>query len=206
MEFKNIVFPTDISYNSSSSTIYLTDVKQNKAGYVVSNIRREFPLNKYDVSYGVKNIDDLRKVLNLFHVVQGSGYYFLYVDWLDHSSNNFDRTPNQDDIFLGTGDGNKTTFQLYKQYYYEGETKNRIIYKPKQNSLKVAVNGTLIDNYTLSEKGEIIFDTAPLSGDEITAGFYFYIPVYFHVDEASFSITDFQAGKTKLILQELRID
>jgi uncharacterized protein (TIGR02217 family) len=57
-----------------------------------------------------------------------------------------------------------------------------------------------VSGWTLANKGQIIFDTAPPSGATITAGFRFDVPVRFAEDRLNASRATFGAGDMQSVM------
>jgi len=119
MAFDNIQFPVDISYGSSFTPSYRTDVivLENKNEQRVS--LDEFPTYNYDVAYGVKNRQQMVEVHKFFHGRKGMAHTFRFKDWLDFSAT------NSPVVVIGA-----ETIQLTKQYVSGPTTLNRAIHKP----------------------------------------------------------------------------
>jgi uncharacterized protein (TIGR02217 family) len=110
---------------------------------------------------------------------------------------------------LGTGTDFTDAFQLVKTYALGPETYERPIYLPVLSSVRVAANGIEVPatDYTVSRPGGVItFDTPPLAGVVITAGFIFDVEVRFESDDAFEAILRTYAigGFADITLIELR--
>ena len=96
---------------------------------------------------------------------------------------------------IGAGDGVTTSFALRKAYGASGDAQVRVITRPVEGSIRVAVNGVeRSDGWQHLGLGEIAFDDPP--GDEavVTAGFLFDVPVRFAEDRLEIDRETFAAG------------
>jgi len=81
----------------------------------------------------------------------------------------------------------------------------RRITRPRPHSVVVAVNGAVVTGWTLDDLGAVVFETAPESGAEVTAGFHFDVPVRFAEDRIEVSRATFGAGEMpSVLLVEIR--
>ena len=152
------IFPTDIGYNSVGATRFATDVVVVDSGADQRTSRWDQPLMEYDVTYGVRTIAQLQNLLIFFRTMRGRRDSFLYYDHLDHTStatafidNTQDFPSNPLDQFIGTGDGLTKKFQLIKTYHSPNNTVQSVrqITKPIDGTVAVAIDGTVVTNYTV---------------------------------------------------------
>ena len=163
------VFPDDISYNSVGSTKFATDVIVVDSGNDQRIQRWSQPLMEYDISYGVRTMEQLTALIHFFRAMRGRLYAFNYYDHVDGNSakavNYEARTapdPTANDQALGTGDGHTYVFQLAKTYSSptSGTTQVRPITRTIPGSVLVAVNGTPTSNFTVDNTtGLVTFST-----------------------------------------------
>ena len=138
----------------------------------------------------------MQAVLAFFEERRGRFHAFLWRDALDHSSNGGDGAPTALDQSIGTGDGEKTTFQLTKTYGASFAPYARPITKPVAGSVRVAVDGSeLLTGFTVDAlTGIVTFTPPPADGLAITAGFLFDVPVRFDTDRLDIELTSFDAA------------
>jgi uncharacterized protein (TIGR02217 family) len=101
-----------------------------------------------------------------------------------------------------------TTFQLTKTYTSGPQTHVRLITKPVDGSVRIALDGVeQISGWSAdSTTGLVTFDIAPASGVVIAAGFEFDVPVRFDSDVLEISLDTFRAGTIPDVpLVEVRI-
>lgn len=210
--YKDIRFPTDISYGSSGGPQYNTSVVSFKSGKEKRNSNWEYPQSSYDVAYGIEEYDKLEKLVEMFHITQGRGYTFRYKDPLDHKSCKVNNIPSPVDQLIGTSDGAKTDFQLYKTYYRDSidgsvtYSKVRKITKPVRGTVLAAVSGEETTDFEVDyNSGMLKFNSPPPSGEHsITAGFEFDVHARFDVDEISVNLEDYKVGSIDVPVIEVK--
>ncbi len=144
MSFDNVQFPTDISYGSSSTPSYRTDVivLENKNEQRAS--LDEFPTYVYDVAYGVKTRAQMRAVHDFLHGRKGMANTFRFNDPLDFEA-------AQDPlIVLG-----EETIQLTRRYVSGPSTLDREIHKPVA-PITMRRNASPFTDFTLDDNTGII--------------------------------------------------
>jgi uncharacterized protein (TIGR02217 family) len=165
--FVREIFPYDISYNSIGATKYATDVVLVDSGHDSRNSRWDQPLMEYDVAYGVRTMEHLQGLIAFFRAMKGRKYAFLYKDHVDHTSTLATRTEARSvpvitpfDQLIGVGDEVTKTFQLVKHYPTPTglRTSRRPIYKPKEDTVQVALNGQVVDYWRVDyNTGKVTF-------------------------------------------------
>ena len=181
--FHEVQFPPDISYGVTGGPEYSTDVVITGSGYEQRNINWSQARCKYQAAHGVKNENQMKRLLAFFRARRGKAYGFRFKDWLDYTGTG---------EIIGVGDGITTDFQLIKTYTDDaGYTEVRKIRKPVAGTVKVYMDNvrqtTLSVNVTT---GVITFTTAPSQGAVITADYEFDVPVRFDTDHCPQSIKE----------------
>ncbi|CUH96408.1 hypothetical protein P22_2498 [Propionispora sp. 2/2-37] len=198
--FHEVQFPPDISYGVTGGPEYSTDVVITGSGYEQRNINWSQARCKYQAAHGVKNEDQMRRLLAFFRARRGKAYGFRFKDWLDFRGKG---------EYVGTGDGKTTTFQLIKTYIDDGGyTDVRKIRKPVVGTVKVYMDGIEQQaNWSVNfTNGIITFVSAPAQGTVITADFEFDVPVRFDTDHCPQSIKDWNIyGWDNIPLVEIRV-
>ena len=204
--FHEILFPLDVGFGATGGPERRTDIALLSSGFEERNARWASSRRHYDAGLGVRSAKDLARVLSFFEERRGRLYGFRFRDPLDHASCGLGETPTHHDQTLGLGDGSTAAFQLVKTYGRDHEPFERRISKPVFGSVKVAIDGVETSTYALDvSNGQIVFDVAPASGSEVTAGYLFDVPVRFDTDHLEFSLTAFEAGDIPSIpLKEIR--
>ena len=155
--FANEVFPKDISFNSIGATKFMTDVVMVDSGDDQRVSRWDDPLMEYDVSYGVRTMEDLHALLWFFRAMRGRLYSFLYDDHVDNSSTQATALDaraapaiSSTDQLIALGDGSTSAFQLIKSYSaLAGTTQVRPITKPKPGTLLISVEAVDKTNFNV---------------------------------------------------------
>jgi uncharacterized protein (TIGR02217 family) len=208
--FHEILFPLDIALRSAGGPQRRTDVVALGSGREERNARWAHSRRRYDAGYGIKTLDALSAVVAFFEERRGMLYGFRWRDRLDHSSAVSDSVTATDQA-IGTGDGTTATFQLVKTYGSVYAPYQRPVVKPVDGSVRVAVAGveqTLGSAFTLDAATGIVTFLAghiPVSGQAVTAGFLFDVPVRFDTDYLEVDLSAFAAGAIpKIPLVEIR--
>jgi len=211
MAFKEIQFPTTISYGSAGGPGFNTKVISTPGGQEQRVSGWSTPLRRYDVVERIRKQTDLHSLVSFYSVVQGAVYGFRYKDWFDFTTAaDGIAAPADDDQTLGTGDGTTTTFQLKKTYTASGQSVSRNIQKPVTGTVVVAIGGTnQSSGWTVDvTTGIITFGTAPTAGEVVSAGCEFDVPVRFSEeldDLMQVSLDEFESGSISSVpLIEIR--
>jgi len=210
-EFLDLRFPVDISYGSTGGPSYHTSVVSFKSGKEKRSSSWQYSRSSYDVSYGIEDYPTLEKLVDMFHIAKGRAFTFRYKDPVDYKSCPVDQTPSPFDQEIGEGDGLNVDFQLWKRYKKESldgsiiYEKIRKITKPVYNTVLAAISGEETSNFSVDhKKGVITFDSAPPSGEVITAGYEFDVHARFDVDEISVNLEDYQTGSIDVPVIEVK--
>ena len=174
--FHNIRFPSDISFKALGGPAFSTKISELTSGKERRNINRINARHKYEIDFKEISQKQVNEVLSFFMARQGRAYGFRLKDWNDFEVNS---------QIIAIGDGNKTEFQLIKDYDDGAYTFTRKIFKPVESSVAVYVDDVLQQTgYSVDyNKGAVTFDNAPLNEEVITADFQFDVPVRFAADE-----------------------
>ncbi len=209
--FHEILFPLDIALKSAGGPQRRTDVVALGSGAEERNARWAHSRRRYDAGYGVKTYDALSQVIAFFEERRGRLYGFRWRDRLDHSSAAPAATVGASDQAIGSGDGVTATFALSKTYGADYSPYQRPIAKPVAGSVRVAVDGSEMEEGTVfsvdTTSGIVTFlpGHIPASGVAVTAGFLFDVPVRFDTDYLEADLSAFAAGAIpKIPLVEIR--
>ena len=200
MAFHEVRFPLDISFGASGGPERRTEIVVLGSGAEERNQRWADSNRKYDAGYGVKTLPQLYKVIEFFEERRGRFHGFRWRDHADYQSCRPGGAPAATDQAIGTGDGTTAAFQLVKVYGASFAPWSRTIGKPVSGSVKVAVAGTVKTegtHYTVDYATGIVTFTGgniPTSGQAVTAGFEFDVPVRFDTDSLRLNLQDFGAG------------
>jgi len=199
MAFHAVRFPLDVALGARGGPERRTDVVTLAGGGEQRNGRWQHSRRRYNAGYGVKSRADMAAVLAFFEERRGRLHGFLWRDGLDFSSNGAVPTPL--DQLLGTGDGERSQFQLVKRYGADFDPYLRPITRPVSGSVRVAVAGVeqtggfSVDGAT----GVVSFASAPAMGAQVRAGFLFDVPVRFDTDRLDVELTSFDGAEAPSI-------
>lgn len=181
-------FPDNIAYGSSGGPGFKTYVFVGQSGLETPVQAWTRSRGKWDVSYGVRDKDDMDTLRAFFYNMRGKAIGFRFKDWGDFIATN---------EAIGTGDGVTTKFTLKKTYAGANPYVRRI-FKPVSTTLHVYVDGAEVPeavnwscDYTT---GVVTFllGHIPAAAKPITASFEFDVPCRFDVDEFNASHDGFE--------------
>ena len=197
MAFHEVRFPTSLSFGALGGPERRTEIVTLANGFEERNSPWAESRRRYDAGLGLRSLDDVETLLAFFEARAGQLHGFRWKDWADHRSAPASRPVEPGDQFLGTGDGVRTEFALRKAYVSGAQTHFREITKPVAGSVRVAVAGSEQSTgwQTMLDRGVVAFETPPPSGQPITAGFLFDVPVRFGTDRIEVSMATFNAGE-----------
>lgn len=203
--FDDIIYPFALGRSASVAPEFSTSITVTSSGHERRNSLWSDARIHFDVGPGIRSEHELCELIGFFRARRGAARGFRISDPTDHSSNGMTGTPTMLDQLIGTGDGLAAEFQLIKTYGGSLEPQTRPITRPRAESLVVSVDGSLSTDWFIGEKGKLIFNTAPLPGQDVRAGFLFDVPVRFAEDRVDISGVNFEAGEAPSIpLIELR--
>jgi uncharacterized protein (TIGR02217 family) len=198
--FHDVLFPLDIALKSAGGPERRTEIVALGSGREERNARWAHSRRRYDAGYGVKTYAELSDVVAFFEERRGRLHGFRWRDRLDHASAAPGATVTPLDQIIGVGDGDTTQFALTKTYGGLHAPYRRPVVKPVPGSVRIAVDGLDVtegDAYTLdAATGIVTFldGHVPQTGDAVTAGFLFDVPVRFDTDYLEVDLSAFAAG------------
>ena len=212
MSFHEIRFPTTISRGAQGGPERRTDIVVLGSGFEERNSRWANSRRAYNAGYGVRSLDDLYAVTAFFEERRGRLHGFRWRDHADWKSGLPQAALTALDQGIGTGDGTTTTFQLKKTYGSVYAPWARDIKKPVTGTVLVAVAGvsqTVGTQLTVNTTtGLLTFlpGNIPTTGQVITAGFEFDVPVRFDTDKLDVNLSGLKHGAIPNIpLVEIRL-
>jgi len=209
--FHDVRFPTGVSFGATGGPERINEIVLLTSGFEQRNQRLADSRRRYDAGTGVRTLDDLHAVLSFFEARRGSLFAFRFRDPFDFKSCRPGEVVSPLDQPIGTGDGERTVFQLVKRHGEGADAYERPITKPVAGTVRVAVGGVemaspadfSVDHLT----GEVIFapGAVPGAGAAVTAGFAFDVAVRFDIDQIAVSLAAFEAGQIPTIpLKEVK--
>jgi uncharacterized protein (TIGR02217 family) len=189
--FADMGFPIAIGREASVETTTSTAIAAGAGGREQRNAEWTEARLTFDAGPGVRSESDLGDLIAFFRARRGQAQAFRFRDPFDDSSNGMTGEPGPTDQLLGTGDGVRTVFGLAKDY---GGVPRRIT-RPAPGTVRVAVDGIEAGGWNMGDGGQIAFDTPPVLGATVTAGFRFDVPVRFAEDRLAINRATFLAGE-----------
>ena len=211
MAFHEVRFPAGISLGATGGPERRTEIVVVGSGAEERNSRWADSKRSYNAGYGIKSANDLHDVIAFFEERRGRLHGFRWKDWSDYKSCAPSATPSASDQALGLGDGANASFQLVKIYGSSFAPWTRTIAKPVAAAVMVAVGGVAADplDYAVdTTTGVVTFVEAhiPGSGQAVTAGFEFDVPVRFDTDQFEINLNQIEAGSIPHIpIVEIRV-
>jgi uncharacterized protein (TIGR02217 family) len=145
MSFYDTNFPDDISYGSKGGPEFNTTVITLRSGNEQRNVNWQYPLHRYNVSYGIRTEAQMAAVHTFFMSMLGKAHTFRYKDWHDYASGSDGKTRAATDqtvsILVSTTASSVARYQLRKLYTQSSATLERTITKVVSGTVSVAVNG-----------------------------------------------------------------
>ena len=201
--FEDVDFPIAIGAEASVAPSFSTNIVTSASGHEYRNANWQQSRLRFDAGPGVRGEAEVGVLVAFFRARRGPGQAFRLRDPFDHSSNGISGVPGIADQLIGTGDGAAAAFALVKTY---GAGEVRRITRPVAGSVKVSINGTeRVSGWTLDPLGVVRFDTPPVAGATVAAGFLFDVPVRFGEDRLEINRATFLAGEAPSVpLVEVR--
>lgn len=205
--FHEVLFPLDIALKSAGGPERRTEIVSFGSGREARNARWAHSRRRFDAGYGIKTLEALRSAVAFFEERRGRLHGFRWRDRLDQLSGVSGISPH--DQGIGTGDGTRRAFQLVKTYGGSFAPYQRVIDKPMDGSVRIAVNASelLPTAFTCdATTGLVTLAAPPPAGAAVTAGFRFDVPVRFDTDYLEVDLSAFAAGAIpKIPVVEIRI-
>jgi len=199
--FHDVRFPTGVSFGATGGPERRNEIISLTSGREKRNARFSQSRRHFDAGTGVRSLADLHDVLAFFEARRGSLHAFRFRDPFDMKSCRPDEAVSVTDEQLGTGDGTTARFALTKTYGEGDDAYRRLIARPVTETLRVAVDGVekaSPDDWSFDfATGEVVFapGSVPGSGEAVTAGYEFDVPVRFDTERIAVSLTAFKAGQ-----------
>ena len=203
MAFHEVRLPARLAFGSTGGVERRTEITTLGSRYE----RRSTPWaegrRRYLIGAGVRSLDDMAALTAFFEARRGRLYGFRFRDFADFKSCAPGEAVAATDQRIGTGDGVRRTFGLFKTY---GDHERRIA-KPVEGSVRVAVAGVETTEFEVDAMtGEVTLAAAPAAGALVTAGFVFDVPVRFDADRIEVTLESFGAGRmVAMPLIEVRV-
>lgn len=210
MNFHEVRFPTELSFGSSGGPERRTEIVALSNGFEERNSPWAQSRRRYDAGLGMRSLDDLADVFSFFEARHGQLFGFRWKDWTDYKSCLPSENFQPRDQKFGDGDGVRSQFPLIKNYRSGAFNYERIISKPVEGRVSIALAGDELEegvHYSIDySTGIISFVTPPPQDAILTAGYEFDVPVRFDTDRIEASSGAFAAGEIPAIpVVEVRV-
>lgn len=181
--FHEVRLPLALAIGANGGPERLTEIVRLASGAESRNARWAGSRRRWEIGGATIKADLAHDLIAFFEARQGRVHGFRFRDPVDWKSCSPGDAISPVDQPLGTGDGETTAFQLSKRYVSGEQSVERIITKPVEGSVVVALNSvvTLAFDVDLTT-GVVTFDEPPADGADLTAGFAFDVPMRFDLD------------------------
>lgn len=194
--FHEVRLPLALAFGSSGGPEYATDVTRLASGAESRNARWAGSRRRWEVGGAAVKVDVAHELVAFYEARRGRMHGFRFRDPVDWKSCAPSQAPAATDQALGMGDGETTEFQLVKRYASGGAFRDRIITKPVENTVLVAVDSVAAIGFEVDwATGVVTFDEAPADGAVLTAGFEFDTPVRFDADRLDVMLVGHDAAR-----------
>jgi uncharacterized protein (TIGR02217 family) len=194
--FDDVLFPLALGREARVSPGFSTSIVTTASGQEQRNAAWASARMRYDVGTGVRSEAELQTLIAFFRARRGAAKAFRFRDPLDHSSAVMTGSPSATDQIIGVGDGVRTSFPLFKSYGSGPEPEQRRITRPETGSIVIALAGVAQSGgWSLGAGGIINFTVPPPTGQSVSAGFRFDVPVRFAEDSLDCDSVNFAAGE-----------
>ena len=181
--FHEVRLPLALAFGSSGGPEYATDVTRLASGEESRNARWAGSRRRWEIGGAAVKSDVAHDLVAFFEARRGRVCGFRFRDPIDWKSCAPSQAIAATDQALGVGDGDKTEFQLVKRYASGGAFRDRIIRKPVEGAVLIAVDGVATMGFEVDwATGVVTFEAAPADGAALTAGFEFDVAVRFDAD------------------------
>jgi uncharacterized protein (TIGR02217 family) len=197
MTFSETRINLGYDYGAMGGPRFSTTILTQGNGQEQRNVNWSQPLGRWQLGSRTLFREEIDSFLAFHTARKGSLQGFRFKDWSDYKFSNQ----------IGTGNGSKTQFQLYKTYTAAGQSVKRPITKPVTGTVQVKVNGSTVTFTLNSTTGVVTLTTAPSTGATVTASGEFDVPVRFEQDSINFRFVaaDPDSGEALFELQQLSV-
>jgi uncharacterized protein (TIGR02217 family) len=204
--FDDVSFPIPVGREARVAPQFSTHVVEGLSGHERRSSDWADARLSFDAGPGIRSEADLAALVAFFRARRGAARGFRFTDPFDDRSGAPHLPPGPFDQRLGVGDGIASQFPLCKYYGGGSEPQQRVITRPVEGSIRVAVDGVeQAGGWQHAGKGIVAFDDPPAEGALLTAGFRFDVPVRFAEDRLEISRATFAAGEAPSVpLVEIR--
>lgn len=187
--FHEVRLPLALAIGAAGGPERMTDVVRLASGAESRNARWAGSRRRWEVGGAAMRADLAHELIAFFEARRGRMYGFRFRDPVDWKSCAPGAEISATDQPLGTGDGETTAFQLVKRYESGGAWADRVIRKPVDDTIVIAVDSVATGAFVVDlATGVVTFDAPPEEGVVLTAGFAFDVPVRFDADRLDVAV------------------
>lgn len=174
----------------------LTEIVRLASGAESRNARWSGSRRRWDLGGTVMRLDVAHDLIAFFEARSGRLNGFRFRDPVDWKSCAPGETVSASDQVIGTGDGVTTAFQLVKHYTSGADMFTRVIRKPVEETVLVAVDGVETTAFSVDfSNGVVTLEDAQVEGAVVSAGFAFDTPVRFDIDRLDMALVGHGAAR-----------
>jgi uncharacterized protein (TIGR02217 family) len=202
LPFVEQLLPENVSYGAKGGPGFKTEIFTSASGFEQRSVLWAISRAEYDISFGIRDEDDMKEVITFFYNMRGRATGFRFKDWSDYQLK---------DENIGTADGVQTVFPITKTYTLGAGSYVRDIFKIKTGAISnVRVNDVLVapvDYVVNHDQGTITFNATPATGAVVIDCEEFHVPVRFDTDQIPVTLEAFEVQSTDGIkLVELKLE
>jgi len=209
MSFHEVRLPARLAFGSTGGVERRTEIVTLGSGFERRSTPWAMGRRRYLIGANLRSLADMAALTEFFEARRGRLFGFRFRDFADFRSCGPGGAVAATDQALGEGDGARTVFRLVKRYGDGADAVDRVVAKPVEGTVRVAVDGVeLADGAFESDAatGVVTLDEAPAAGVVVTAGFEFDTPVRFDADRIEVTLESFEAGRMAAVpLIEVRV-
>lgn len=193
--YDDIRFPLGVSLGSKGGPMRQTQIVTLGSGDEARNARWANSKRTYDAGYGIRDDNDLYAVVVFWEARNARLIAFRFQDRNDFKTCPPLNDPTALDAEIAISSGSAMVFQLLKQYTSGPRTWQRKITKPVRGTVKIAVGGAVVTNWTLDYNTGLVTFTGSAPVGTITWGGEFDVPVRFDTDNPMAEGTNPTSGR-----------
>lgn len=194
--FHEIRLPLAASMGAVGGPERLTEIVRLASGAESRNARWSGSRRRWDLGGTVMRLDVAHDLIAFFEARSGRLNGFRFRDPVDWKSCAPGETVSASDQVIGTGDGVTTAFQLVKHYTSGADMFTRVIRKPVEETVLVAVDGVETTAFSVDfSNGVVTLEDAQVEGAVVSAGFAFDTPVRFDIDRLDMALVGHGAAR-----------
>ena len=209
MSFHEVSLPARLAFGSTGGVERRTEIVTLGSGFERRSSPWAMGRRRYLIGANLRSLEDMAELTAFFEARRGRLYGFRFRDFADFKSCGPGGTPEATDQVITAAEPGQTVFQLIKRYGLGDDAVERVIAKPVEGSVRVAVNGAELAAAAFAVEattGWVTLAAPVATGAVVTAGFLFDTPVRFDADRIEVTLESFGAGRMAAVpLVEVRV-